>query len=283
MQKEKDMFLFFSKFFLKKQITLFAPIPLSQCNIKKPYLLERVGISDGTAIMIAVPYFTKFCLQENRNISCYAVSRDYHIYFEKLYDELLPLLREKFSQYRFAGFADHSPIAEVEAAARAGLGVIGKNHLLITEKYSSFVFLGTLVTDAKIPCKTHPVTFCEGCGNCLSECPAKEPFGCLSALTQKKGVLSDLEQKAMITNASAWGCDRCQLVCPHTQKALETRTIFSPIPYFGEYSIPHLTSKELDAMSDEEFCARAYAWRGKDTIHRNLILLEQSSRSSKGE
>ena len=39
-------------------ISLFAPVPLSACEITKKYLLSREGITNGTAIMIAVPYYS---------------------------------------------------------------------------------------------------------------------------------------------------------------------------------------------------------------------------------
>jgi len=270
------MFSFLSKFFLKKGIDLFSPISIRDCKVVKPYLLERHGISDGTAVMIAVPYFGKDCLDENRNVSCYAVSKDYHGFFRDLFDELLPLLQEKFPQYRFAGFADHSPIAEVDAASRAGLGMIGKNHLLITEKYSSFVFLSCLVTDAIFRCNTSDVRYCENCGKCISACPTGTSIdGCLSALTQKKGDLSEKEQKTVLQHGSVWGCDICQLSCPHTQKAIQNGTIYSQVSYFNEDTIPHLTLSILDQMSDEEFSNRAYAWRGKETVRRNLLLMNK--------
>ncbi|MBR7098750.1 MAG: epoxyqueuosine reductase [Clostridia bacterium] len=275
------MFAFLSKFFLKNHIDLFAPIPLSDCKVQREYLLEREGIQSGTAIMLAVPYFTKACQDPKRNLSCYAVSKDYHGYFKSLCAELLPLLREKFPNNRFGGFADHSPVCEVDAAARAGLGIIGKNHLLITEKYSSFVFLGCLITDAVLNCEAHEPAFCENCGACIRACPASSPSDCLSALTQKKGALSEEERRKILCHGSVWGCDICQLVCPHTQQALKQNTIFSPIPYFEDDTLPHLTVEKLDEMSDDDFLSRAYAWRGKDTVRRNLLLFEELEK--KGE
>lgn len=275
------MFAFLSKFFLKNHIDLFAPIPLSDCKVQREYLLEREGIQSGTVIMLAIPYFTKTCQDPSRNLSCYAVSKDYHGYFKSLYAELLPLLREKFPNNRFAGFADHSPICEVDAAARAGLGIIGKNHLLITEKYSSFVFLGCLITDAVLNCEAHEPAFCEDCGACTRACPASDMSNCLSALTQKKGALSEEERRKILCHGSVWGCDICQLVCPHTQQALKQNTIFSPIPYFEDDTLPHLTVEKLDEMSDDDFLSRAYAWRGKETVRRNLLLFEELEK--KGE
>ncbi len=268
------MFAFLSDFLQKKAIDCFAPIALSDCNVTRPYLLDRAGISDGTVIILAVPYYTVACESPDRNLSAYAVSRDYHGFFASLFDELILLLKKNFPEHRFAGFADHSPIEETVAAARAGLGVIGKNHLLITKKYSSYVFLGELVTDAILPTKLSPIDFCEACGACMRACPADDCGGCLSALTQKKGELTEEETAAILRYGSAWGCDRCQEVCPHTMRAIADRSILSPIPYFSEQTLPHLTSNILDAMSEEEFSRRAYAWRGRDTIRRNLILME---------
>ena len=270
------MFSFLTKFFSEKGIRLLAPISLSDCKIVKPYLLEKHGISHGTAIMIAVPYFSAACMDDKRNVSCYAVSRDYHGFFRGLFDELLPLLQEKYPNNRFAGFADHSPIAEVDAASRAGLGMIGKNHLLITKNYSSFVFLACLVTDAVFPCKIYETSYCENCGKCVSACPTQTSVEeCLSALTQKKGILTDKEKAMILQHGSVWGCDICQLSCPHTQKAIESGSIYSPIPYFSEHNIPVLTLSILDQMSDEEFSSRAYAWRGRETIRRNLLMISE--------
>lgn len=270
------MFSFLCKFFEKKRIDCFAPIPLGDCRITRPYLLERAGIADGSVIVLAIPYASSACIDPERNLSAYAVSKDYHGFFQSLFDELLPKLKARFPQYRFAGFADHSPIAEAEAAAAAGLGIIGKNHLLITPKYSSYVFLGELITDAKLPCKASPISYCEDCGACMRRCPAATIGCCLSALTQKKGDLTEAEKAQILSHGSVWGCDICQEVCPHTKKALQNGTIFSPIPYFEEHSLPHLTLGALQRMSDEEFCTRAYSWRGRSVIERNLKLFEQT-------
>ena len=268
------MFSFLCDFFKKNNIDCFAPIPLSACKILRPYLLEHAGITDGTAVMLAIPYFTRAAASEDRNLSAYAVSRDYHGFFKQLFDELIPLLQATYPAFRFAGFADHSPIAEADAAARAGLGVIGRNNLLITERYSSYVFLGELVTDARLDCTLSELRYCEDCGACRRACPLNEIGTCLSALTQKKGELSKDEQNTVRKYGSVWGCDLCQEVCPHTKRALKDGSIFSPIPYFSQDTIPHLTAERLDAMSDTEFSSRAYAWRGRDTIARNLKLFQ---------
>ena len=54
----------------------------------------------------------------------------------------------------FCGFSDHSPIDERDTAAKGGLGVIGRNRLLINEEYSSFCFIGEIISD--IPASDWP-------------------------------------------------------------------------------------------------------------------------------
>lgn len=251
-----------------------ACVPLESCETVRQYLLDRYGIESGSVVIFAVPYLTEVSAGE-RNISSYAVSRDYHLFFARLFDEILPTLREAYPENKFAGFTDHSPINEIRAAACAGLGVIGKNHLLITEKYSSYVFLGEIITDADLGGAPAEPKFCEGCGKCIRACPAMQSGGeCLSSLTQKKGTLTASEAEAVIGSGCAWGCDICQEVCPHTARAIREKTIFTPIEFFRVRPTPHLTSEEIEEMDKDAFSERAYSWRGKATIIRNLKLLE---------
>ena len=272
------MLEFLSDYFLPRGIRLFAPIPLNACRVTKKYLLDREKIdpSGGTAVMLAIPYFTRSAANPGRNLSAYAVPRDYHLFFRELFEDLLPRLRAAFPDDQFAGFADHSPIDERDAAARAGLGRIGQNGMLITEPYSSYVFLGELITTHTIPCAPQQIRLCEGCGACRRACPMAEIGTCLSALTQKKGELTQQEADSIRRFGSVWGCDICGEVCPHTRKALQAGTVFSEIPFFQTDTIPHLTVDLLDGMTDKDFADRAFAWRGRSTVRRNLCLFENA-------
>lgn len=266
-------------------------IPLSFCHPARSYLLERAGIPpEGTAILFAVPYvMTADVRDPARNVSLYAVPRDYHGYMKELSDTLLPVLRETYADRRFALFADHAPIAEVDAAARAGLGLLGLNGLLITPEYGSFVFLGEIVTDGDFAAVTGhspddiPETppRCRGCTACLGLCPTGALRGhtarCLSALTQKKGQLTPEESEDIHDHPLVWGCDTCQTVCPYNRAVIDAGRD-TPIRYFREKRLLHLDISTLDAMSDSEFSTRAYAWRGRDTIRRNLLLHDETER-----
>ena len=262
-------------------------IPLSVCKPARLYLLDRVGIPmTGTVLLFAIPYvMTDDVEAEGRNLSLYAVPRDYHGYVKELESIVLPSLREMYPHNRFAVFADHSPIAEVDAAARAGMGVLGLNGLLITPEYGSFLFIGELVTDldyesvtgAPVPDFPAAPPTCEECGLCLAACPmgcpSEDKTNCLSALTQKKGELTADEQAAIIAGGLVWGCDACQLACPHNQRVIAAQAD-TPIPYFRTDRLIRADEAVLNAMDTEAFASRAYSWRGRPVILRNIRLLD---------
>ena len=261
-------------------IELVGALPLSECRLTRPYLLTREGL-DVTAplsvVIFAIPYLTPAADLPDRNLSAYAVSEDYHLFVRELMDDLLPRLRAQHPEHRFVGFAEHSPIDEIDAAVLAGLGVRGRHSLLLTERYSSYVFLAEIVTDLPLA-STHTtlppeLLHCHGCDACLKVCPKIKTGGvCLSALTQKKGELTDAERAVLTDFPSVWGCDVCQEVCPYTHRARSRGTIYSSIPFFSKDTVSHLTPEALDGMDEAQFSRRAYAWRGRDTIRRNLLL-----------
>lgn len=267
-------------------------IPLSLCKPAKSYLLERAGIPPtGTAILFAVPYvMTADVYDPSRKLSLYAVPRDYHGYMKEQETVLLPYLRETYPHHSFSLFSDHSPILEVDAAARAGLGVLGRNGLLLTPDYGSLVFLGEILTDADYtavtgdpmpPFPQDPPT-CHGCGACQRACPTGCLSGdrrdCLSALTQKKGALTPDEEQRIRRGGLIWGCDACQLACPHNRSVISAGRD-TPIPYFRDQRLLDPDIATLDAMDDAAFAARAYAWRGRAVIRRNASLFESTNDS----
>ena len=266
-------------FLLEEGIECFAPLPISACKQTRSYLLDRIdGFSPQSVLIMLVPYY----VGETKNISVYASSRDYHLYTQELLSRLALHLRAEFEDYHFYGFSDHSPIDERDAAVKAGLGVLGDNGLLISERYSSFVFLCEIVSDLPPECfgevKVFSPSYCEGCGACKRACPTGILSGmsevCLSALTQKKGDLCEEEKEIILRCGSAWGCDICQNACPYTKRAKEKGTIVTPIPFFHEKRIAEISEELLASMDDAEFKERAFSWRGREPLIRNLEILK---------
>ena len=265
-----DLLNVLSALLREEHIEVFAAMPLDRCRMTYPALLSRVLPEAKTVILFLIPYRTEE-KGEKRNISLYAVPKDYHLYCRALTTRLCGALHEAFPEGDFCGFADHSPIDERDAAVCAGLGVPGDNGLLINERYGSYVFLCEIYTDLPFAGTFTPgeKKECLHCGACRSACPANGE--CFSAVTQKKGDLTGEETALLRKEGCAWGCDRCQEVCPLNRDTEET-----PIAFFREDRIPFLTAETVERMTDGEFAERAYAWRGRKTILRNLRLLEDT-------
>lgn len=265
------------EFFKNEKIEYYSALAYENVFEVNQRLRERNGIDAKSVIIFLLPYYTA----EAENLSRYAISLDYHLIIKDVTSRLCALLAELFPGCKAIGFGDHSPIDERGAALAAGLGILGDNGLIINKKYGSYVFVADVITDI-LPerlgaLKPLPVSRCEGCGICKANCPTGilrgEGSECLSAITQKKGALSEEEIKMMLKCNTVWGCDLCQSSCPHNREPQKT-----PLEFFYNSRITELTSELLDAMSEDEFSKRAYAWRGKKTIKRNLEYYENANK-----
>lgn len=250
------------EFFDKEKILVRGEVSADNLQIINERLMPE-GIK--SAIIWLIPYYTG--RHENRNVSLYAISKDYHLYAKQLFPRLYAYAKECFPNEEFYGFCDSSPINEVSAAITAGLGVLGENRLLINPTYGSFVFIGSLLTTLEVDnATTHPFKRCISCGKCRSHCDflGGRASTCTSELNQRKQ-LTDDELDFVRSKKIRWGCDECQEICPMNSNVLKT-----PIDFFYEDMIETVDPVELENMPKEEFQKRAYSWRGKKTIIRNL-------------
>ena len=260
------------EYFASRGVEYFAVLSYTDCREINGRIIERQGFEPKSAIIYLLPYYTG----ETVNLSRYAASLDYHIALDEVSEGIKKILSDGFPGANIKGYGDHSPIDERHAALVAGLGIAGSNGLLINEKYGSYIFIGDIVTDISPDVlgaiNPMPVGRCEDCGLCKSACPtgilSGEGDDCLSAITQRKGELSDSEMRLMRDNNTLWGCDICQSVCPHNQSPVMT-----PVEFFYRDRIPELTFDILASMSDEEFNMRAFAWRKRKTVERNIEIL----------
>jgi len=233
-------------------------------------------------ISAAFPYLLPEERCAGRNISRYAVPRDYHGVCGARLEKACALLSAAFPGEEFRWHCDSTSLPEVALAIKAGLGVRGKHNLLITKEYGTWVFLGEIITtpprnrepamSVRIPpvggrLRSNQGGLCDSCRACVRACPtgalsetgfAKEK--CLSFITQKNGSLSP-EEAALLRQANTvWGCDLCQEACPRNRSAK-----VAPLPEFLLDPIAHVTENTPIAN-------RAYAWRGEGIIRRNLQL-----------
>lgn len=223
---------------------------------------KRLPENSKTVICAVFPYKVENAPPEN--ISRYAATKDYHIVCGEMLKNAAEKLKATFPKNTFEAFIDNSPINEVLALSKTGLGKVGQNGLFIDDKFGSFVFLGEIVTDLDLKITDHSPTHCINCGKCKKACPVglnKE--ACLSKITQQKGELS-AEQQAMIkTSGCVWGCDICSEVCPEN-KGKDLTDI-----------VEFLSSYRSCFSPTEDYTDRAYTWRGEKVILRNYEIINK--------
>lgn len=260
------------KFFDEEKIAYAEALSYADARETAPHILARTDLSPRSLLVFLLPYYAG----ETDNLSVYAAAKDYHLAIREVTDRLIAHLSVLFPDSHSVGFGDHSPIDERHAALAAGLGILGENGLLINETYGTYVFIADILTD--IPPEAlgavapHALVRCEGCGACRRACPTGilrgESESCLSAVTQRKGDLTDEEIALMKKCNTVWGCDLCQSACPHNRAPKVT-----PLAFFREERIPRLTREILDGMDKKAFKERAFAWRGRRVVERNLDAL----------
>lgn len=258
---------FLDKILAEKGIEFYG---FCEFNLFKKSLFEcraknRLPADSKTIITILFPYKVKD--EKPENISRYAAVDDYHFVAGKILENIAELLKENFKENCFEWFIDNSPIDEVKAAVLSGLGVKGKNNLLINKKYGSYCFIGEIVTDYKIQTVNKFNTECIKCNKCLEVCPTgflnDKNKKCLSQITQQKGELTNEEENLIKKSCVIWGCDICQEICPMNKNSEKTNIKDFIKTYKNKYE------------KNEDIKNRAYAWRGEKVIKRNFEILNK--------
>jgi len=209
-----------------------------------------------TIISLAVNYYPGDVFYKDVKISRYALGRDYHRVMKKMMKELFSYIKSLYPEARARFFVDSAPVLEREIARRAGLGWIGKNTMLVTREYGSWVFLGEIFLTVEIPPdRPFDRNFCGTCRRCIEACPtgALSPYFldsnlCISYVTvEHKGKIPDFYFNK--NNGWIFGCDICQEVCPWNRKAKKT----SLKDFLPEPERIFITREKLSSMSRDEF------------------------------
>lgn len=201
---------------------------------------------------------------------------DYHYVLQDKLDRLAKGIEELTADFEYKGMVDTGALVDTAVARRAGIGFIGKNGLVISKEFGSYIFLGELITNLDIE-PDQPVDYdCGDCNRCVTACPTSCLIGdgtmnakrCLSFQTQDKGIM-DLEFRKKIKTV-IYGCDICQICCPYN-KGLDN-------PLATEID-PELAHPELlpflelsNGQFKEKFGHIAGSWRGKNILQRNAII-----------
>jgi epoxyqueuosine reductase len=202
----------------------------------------------------------------------YALHTDYHDTIRpglqaagRVLEELGGLRPEDYRYY-----VDTGPVLERGWAARAGLGFIGKNAMLISRDYGNWLFLAAILTRLELPpdpplalagvpeARTGVGLLCGKCTRCLVACPTEafpapgvvDARRCISYHTiENKGIIPRELRTAI--GARIYGCDVCLEVCPWNRFAQQARSgLLEARPELSQLSL-----REILELTPERFAA----------------------------
>lgn len=236
-------------------------------------------ISIALAYPTRIPNPPKSTKEERRGIFCRASwGTDYHYVLRDRLEKLADFIKAKIPEVKSKIMVDTGELVDKAVAERAGIGFSGKNTLIITEEFGSFVYLGELITNIPFVPDSPVEDSCGDCRICLDACPTGalveggqlNAQNCLAFLTQTKDFLPDDFRGKIGTRL--YGCDTCQMVCPRNKGIdFHIHPEFEPEP---EVAKPKL--KPMLRMSNREFREKfghvAGFWRGKNPLQRNAMI-----------
>lgn len=184
-----------------------------------------------TAIAVGLVYDPGEPLGGTARIARYAGGEDYHdVIGDRLRAFETAIAAASDDRFDSKSYVDTGPVMERSVAARAGLGWIGKNTLLLNRRFGSYWFLGVVLTTLEVAPDAPEPDHCGDCTACLDACPTDafpEPYvldarRCLSYTTIEH---RDATPEALRSEQASWvfGCDICQEVCPwNSRRGRET-------------------------------------------------------------
>jgi epoxyqueuosine reductase len=202
--------------------------------------------------------------------------------YAELREKLDELGRRIGGNYRV--LVDENQHVDREAAARAGVGFYGKNTMLITRRFGSWVVLGTLVTDQELE-STQPLELdCGSCTLCIEACPTGalddpgtlDATKCLSYWTQSRHDMPT--EYGPELGPQVYGCDICQDVCPWN-RGIEKRRAGQPPPAGAEPHVDLVAWLEADPDELRGRYARLYVPRNDGRfLQRNARIALENER-----
>jgi len=204
---------------------------------------------------------------------------DYHTVVSGKLERIRDYIMYLVPTGRTVHMVDTGELLEKALAVKAGLGWFGRNTLLVTPEFGSWVCLGELITDIPFPPDQPLNNNCGSCTACVTACPTNairdgedlNLDSCLACLTLGRFMPDPEIREKMGT--SLYGCDICQQVCPYNRKAEPSKD--TP-EFFCSYDDANPVLKEVLSLSNTAFMKRfghmSGAWRGRTPIQRNAVI-----------
>src|SRR3989454_1320116 len=212
-------------------------------------------------------------------IAAYALGRDYHEVLLERMQPLITMLRERGHVAKT--YVDHGWMLDRAAAARAGLGWLGKNTNLLVPGAGSYVLLAEIVTSAALQPDQPLKKTCGSCDACLRICPTGalvrpgvlDNRRCISFWTIEHRGAIPREIRPLIGDW-IFGCDLCQEVCPvNTRPATPDPAALTA---FGPMIEPRPQLEELLMIDEQTFRVRfrqSAVWRTRRSgLLRNVCI-----------
>ncbi|MDE7005690.1 MAG: tRNA epoxyqueuosine(34) reductase QueG [Alistipes sp.] len=256
-----------------------ASLEYLERNVSKRFDPGLLVEGARTAVVCAVSYKNRagegYPDAHRAKVASYACTRDYHATIREMLGRLFDGLKALDPGLEGRTFVDTAPLAEKQLAVEAGLGWIGRQSLLVTPQFGSYILLGVLLLCDETEHCDLPFegSRCGRCRNCIDSCPTGaivaprviDAGRCISCHTIERQPSGEVDLDGWI-----FGCDRCQSCCPYNQKApAYANTAFDPL-----FDPVAMTPEEWAAMSEEEFAARfgttPLTRSGLERIKRNI-------------
>ena len=244
-----------------------------------------------SVIMLGVNYWPGKLRTGGPQWARYALHEDYHdtmkpglVAAGRVLEEIYGVGSEDYRYY-----VDTGPVLERSWAARAGLGFIGKNAMLISRRHGNWLLLAAILTrvelapDAPVRKLLEPRNakidnaiglLCGKCTRCLDACPTQafprpgvvDARRCISYQTiENKGVIPRALRRGI--GAHIYGCDVCLEVCPWNRFAREGRRLLLTV----RNEMIDLTLSELLELTPARFAAVFKGTAIKRVKHAGLV------------
>jgi len=189
------------------------------------YIQERFPWAESVLVVVDNYYQSGEWPEEFPKIARYAWGADYHKIVARKLKRVFLKIKALEPATIARAYVDAGPVMQKAFAVQAGLGWIGKNDLLIVPDVGSYCFIGTLFLNYKLQFNEPLPERCGNCRKCLEACPTGALIAEHSLDARRCTTYLTIEEEREFSASEAanlhgwlYGCDTCQMVCPHNQK-----------------------------------------------------------------